>query len=141
MEKIVCVSGYFDPIHIGHIEYFKKSKEIGDKLMVIVNNDHQAELKKGKSFMPCKERMDIIKELACVDIVVPSIDTDRTVCQTLATVEPKPHFFCNGGDQNNNTIPETDVCIQRNIELRDGFGEKIQSSSWLISKSKEPQTS
>ncbi len=91
--------------------------------------------------MPWEARMAIIKELACVDIVVPSIDTDRTVCQTLATVEPKPHFFCNGGDQNNNTIPETDVCIQRNIELRDGFGEKIQSSSWLISKSKEPQTS
>src|SRR6056300_1616601 len=95
-DKIVCVSGYFDPIHVGHIEYFKKSKEIGDKLMVIVNNDHQAELKKGKSFMPCEERIAIIKELACVDIVVPSIDTDRTVCKTLATIQPKPHFFCNG---------------------------------------------
>ena len=62
-EKIVCVSGYFDPIHIGHIEYFKLSKEIGTKLMVIVNNDHQAQLKKGKAFMPAKERMKIIEEL------------------------------------------------------------------------------
>ena len=132
MEKIVCVSGYFDPIHIGHIEYFKKSKQIGSKLMVIVNNDEQAILKKGKSFMPCDERMEIIRELSCVDIVVKSIDTDRTVCQTLATVEPKPQFFCNGGDQNNNTIPEGPICEQRGIELRDGFGEKIQSSSWLI---------
>ena len=132
MEKIVCVSGYFDPIHIGHIEYFKKTKEFGTKLMVIVNNDDQAILKKGKAFMPCDERMEIIRELKCVDIVVKSVDTDRTVCNTLATVEPKPHYFCNGGDQNNNTIPEGPVCEQRGIELRDGFGDKIQSSSWLI---------
>lgn len=132
MEKIVCVSGYFDPIHIGHIEYFKKSKGIGTKLMVIVNNDDQAILKKGKAFMPCDERMEIIRELQCVDIVVKSVDTDRTVCNTLATIEPKPHYFCNGGDQNNNTIPEGPICEQRGIELRDGFGDKIQSSSWLI---------
>jgi cytidyltransferase-like protein len=137
-EKIVCVSGYFDPIHIGHIEYFKKSKEIGTKLMVIVNNDDQARLKKGRPFMPCKERIRLIEELKCVDIVVESIDTDRTVCNTLSTVEPKPDFFCNGGDQNNNTIPEGPVCQARNIELRDGFGEKIQSSSWLIGNSHSP---
>jgi len=134
--SIVCVSGYFDPIHIGHIEYFKLSKKIGDKLMVIVNNDHQATLKKGKPFMPVKERMEIIKELTCVDYVVESIDQDRTVCETLRTVEPKPDFFCNGGDQNNNTIPEGSVCVERGIELRDGFGGKIQSSSWLIKGSK-----
>ena len=132
MEKIVCVSGYFDPIHIGHIEYFKKSKEIGTKLMVIVNNDEQAILKKGKAFMPCDERIEIIRELKCVDIVVKSVDTDRTVCNTLATVDPKPDYFCNGGDQNNNTIPEGPVCEKRGIDLRDGFGDKIQSSSWLI---------
>ena len=131
-EKIVCVSGYFDPIHIGHIEYFKKSKEIGTKLMVIVNNDTQAQLKKGKAFMPCDERMEIIREFKCVDYVIKSIDTDRTVCDTLLKVEPKPDYFCNGGDQNNNTIPEGPVCESRNIELRDGFGDKIQSSSWLI---------
>ena len=136
MEKIVCVSGYFDPIHVGHIEYFKKSKQIGDKLMVIVNNDEQAVLKKGKPFMPVDERIQIIKELKCVDIVVKSIDTDRTACKTLETVEPKPDYFCNGGDQNNNTIPEGEVCSKRNIELRDGFGDKIQSSSWLIKGSK-----
>ena len=131
-ERIVCVSGYFDPIHVGHIEYFKKSKEIGDKLMVIVNNDEQAKLKKGKAFMPESERIAIISELKCVDFVVKSIDTDRTVCKTLETVFPKPTYFCNGGDQNNNTIPEGDICFKRGIELRDGFGDKIQSSSWLI---------
>ena len=132
MSKIVCVSGYFDPLHIGHLEYFSKSKAIGDKLIVIVNNDEQAKLKKGKSFMPVDERIKIIKELRCVDGVIKSIDTDRTVCETLATINPIPHFFCNGGDQNNNTIPETAICNSRGIELRDGFGDKIQSSSWLI---------
>ena len=85
MEKIVCVSGYFDPIHIGHLEYFKKSKQIGDKLMVIVNNDEQAILKKRKSFMSVNERIQIIKELRCVDFVIKSIDSDRTVCKTLET--------------------------------------------------------
>ena len=135
-NKIVCVSGYFDPIHIGHIEYFKKSKQIGDKLMVIVNNDNQAILKKGKSFMPIKERIEIIKELKCVDFVIESIDLDWTVCKTLETVDPKPDFFCNGGDQNNNTIPEVDICNKRGIQLKDGFGDKIQSSSWLINGSK-----
>jgi len=135
-EKIVCVSGYFDPIHVGHLEYFKFSKKIGTKLMVIVNNDDQAILKKGKAFMPCDERMKIIEEFKCVDYVVKSIDTDRTVCNTLKNIEPKPHYFCNGGDQNNNTIPEGPVCAERGIELRDGFGDKIQSSSWLIKGNK-----
>lgn len=130
--SIACVSGYFDPIHIGHIEYFKKSKGVADKLMVIVNNDDQAILKKGKAFMPAEERMKIIQELKCVDYVVLSVDTDRTVCKTLATVDPKPTYFCNGGDQNNNSIPEAAICNELGIELLDGFGEKIQSSSWLI---------
>lgn len=132
MVNWVCCSGYFDPLHVGHIEYFKKAKSIGDKLMVIVNNDHQAVLKKGKPFMPVNERVKIIQELECVDQVVKSIDYDRTVCKTLETIMPKPTYFCNGGDQNNNTIPETQVCIKRGIQLRDGFGNKIQSSSWLI---------
>ena len=136
MKTIVCVSGYFDPLHVGHIEYFEKSKLLGDELMVIINNDHQSTLKKGKSFMPEKERIQIIKSLRCVDHVVMSIDTDRTVCETLRNVEPKPTYFCNGGDQNNNTIPEGIICKERNIECLDGFGEKIQSSSWLIAKSK-----
>jgi len=136
MSVVVCVSGYFDPIHVGHLEYFKKAKALGDKLMVIVNNDHQAVLKKGKPFMPADERVEIIKELKCVDIVVKSIDTDRTVCKTLATVMPKPDMFCNGGDQNNNTIPEGPVCESRSIALVDGLGEKIQSSSWLIAGGK-----
>jgi D-beta-D-heptose 7-phosphate kinase/D-beta-D-heptose 1-phosphate adenosyltransferase len=134
--SIACVSGYFDPIHVGHIEYFKLSKNVADKLMVIVNNDEQATLKKGKAFMPADERIKLIQELKCVDYVVKSIDTDRTVCKTLEYVEPRPTFFCNGGDQNNNSIPEAEICKKLGIQLLDGFGDKIQSSSWLIKGSK-----
>ena len=107
--------------------------------MVIVNNDEQAILKKGKAFMPVDERIKIIKELKCVDYVVKSVDLDRTVCKTLETVEPRPTYFCNGGDQNNNSIPESEICNKLGIELRDGFGDKIQSSSWLIKGTKSQQ--
>jgi len=135
--SIACVSGYFDPIHIGHIEYFKLAKQGADKLMVIVNNDEQAILKKGRAFMPADERIKIIQELKCVDFVVKSVDIDRTVCKTLETVSPRPTYFCNGGDQNNNSIPEAEICNQLGIELVDGLGNKIQSSSWLIKGSKQ----
>jgi len=137
MEKVSCVSGYFDPIHVGHLEYFKSAKKIADKLIVIVNNDEQAVMKKGKPFMPVDERIKIIEELKCVDRVVKSVDKDRTVRETIKILEPKPTYFCNGGDQNNNSIPESEICEELGIELRDGFGEKIQSSSWLIKRSKE----
>ena len=129
---VACVSGYFDPIHIGHIEYFKLSRNIADKLMVIVNNDDQATLKKGRPFMPVDERIKIIRELRCVDYVIKSIDTDRTVCKTLESASPRPDYFCNGGDQTNETIPESEVCARLGIKLVDGFGDKIQSSSWLL---------
>jgi cytidyltransferase-like protein len=134
--SIACVSGYFDPIHIGHIEYFKMSKGVADKLMVIVNNDEQAVLKKGQAFMPVDERIKIIQELKCVDYVIKSVDTDTTVRKTLETVTPRPTFFCNGGDQNNNSIPEAEICKKLGIQLLDGFGDKIQSSSWLINGNK-----
>ena len=115
-DSWVCVSGYFDPIHVGHIEYFKNSKKLGNKLIVIVNNDEQATLKKGKPFMPADERIKIIEELKCVDKVIKSIDKDRTVCKTLEIIEPKPELFCNGGDQFNNIIPEASICQERGIK-------------------------
>lgn len=130
--KRICVSGYFDPVHVGHLEYFENAKTLGDELVVIVNNDHQAQLKKGKAFMPEKERVQIIKSLRVVDDVVLSIDKDRTVCKTLQTMNPAPNVFCNGGDQTNDSIPEADICRDLGIELIDGLGEKIQSSSTLI---------
>jgi D-beta-D-heptose 7-phosphate kinase/D-beta-D-heptose 1-phosphate adenosyltransferase len=128
----VCVSGYFDPIHIGHLEYLTKAKELAGengKLIVIVNSDNQAMLKKGKPFMNEKERVEIVKALRVVDEVYLSIDDDRTVCKTIQSI-PITHFV-NGGDQNNDTIPEKPICEKLGIILVDGLGDKIQSSSWL----------
>lgn len=144
----VCISGYFDPLHIGHLEYIKLAKHIADfppnaqvnekkesgkkgTLIVIVNNDKQAALKKNKSFMPESERIAIIQALRYVDKVVLSHDTDRTVCATLASIKPPPDYFCNGGDATNTNIPEKAICDELGIKLLDGLGDKIQSSSWL----------
>jgi cytidyltransferase-like protein len=135
--RIIAVSGYFDPIHIGHIELFKLAKALGDKLIVIVNNDKQTEIKKGKYFMPVEERGRIIQELSCVDEVFISIDEDRTVCESLRVV--KPHVFANGGDRHNYEIPEAVVCRELGIEIIDGLGAKIQSSSELIRKFNEQE--
>ena len=140
-EKIVCVSGYFDPIHVGHIEYFKLSKKIGTKLMVIVNNDHQRALKKSQEFQSEDERVIIVSNIKAVDKSILSIDTDRTVCATLRQIAQDlgtdyDLAFANGGDQNNDTIPERAVCEEIGILLIDGLGEKIQSSSWLLKQRK-----
>jgi cytidyltransferase-like protein len=135
--KIVIVSGYFNPLHKGHIDYFDKSKELGNKLYVIVNNDKQRELKGSKEFQDEDERMFIIQNLKMVDRVFLSIDTDRTVCQTIGMIhsleDPSNELmFANGGDQLNDTIPERQICDWLGIKLIDGLGDKIQSSSWLI---------
>tara|TARA_R110000824_G_scaffold396533_1_gene598069 strand:+ start:2036 stop:2449 length:414 start_codon:yes stop_codon:yes gene_type:complete len=126
---IVAISGYFDPLHIGHLEYIKISRSLGDFLVVIVNNDHQCSLKKGKPFMKELDRVEIIKSLKGVDEVVLSVDQDRTVCRTLEII--KPDIFANGGDRNNEEIPESKVCRKYNITLIDGLGNKIRSSSDL----------
>jgi len=126
MEKIIAASGYFDPIHIGHIEYLQKAKALGEKLIVIVNNDRQAVLKKGYEFMPFKERLEIVKALKFVDEVFPSIDEDKTVCKSLAAI--KPNIFAKGGDRTAGEIPEGAICRELGIEIIDGLGAKIQAS-------------
>jgi len=132
MNKLVVVSGYFDPIHVGHLELIEKASKYG-KVVVIVNNDDQAIIKKGKSFMPCNERLKIVRSLKNVHFAVKSIDEDRTVKKTLLCLQPD--IFANGGDriQDLRNIPEAKVCEENNIEMIDGLGDKIQSSSWLIS--------
>lgn len=125
--KVVAVSGYFDPIHVGHLEYLKMAKNLGDKLIVIVNSDYQAGLKKGTSFMPENDRLEIVKSLRCVDEVFLSIDKDKSVCKSLEYL--KPDIFANGGDRSLNEIPETAVMEKYNIEMIDGLGMKIRSSS------------
>jgi len=133
----VIVSGYFNPIHKGHLEYFNNAKELADELFVIVNNDHQRGLKGSKEFQKEDERMIIVSNIRAVDHAVLSIDEDRTVSATLAAIAEKygeeyELAFANGGDQNNDTIPERAVCDEMGIALIDGLGDKIQSSSWLL---------
>ena len=142
MKKAIIVSGYFNPLHKGHIEYFKLSKTKGEILIVIVNNDIQRELKQSKEFMSEDERCLIISELKLVDIVYKSIDVDRTVKKTLELIykELSSKFslsFANGGDQNNNTIPEKSLCEKLGISLIDGLGDKVQSSSWILKNKNE----
>lgn len=137
MKKLVIVSGYFNPLHKGHLELFRKAKEVGDLLCVIVNNDKQRELKGSQFFQDQDERIEIIRELNMVDMAWISIDQDRTQNSTLRMLVDKFYgtmklAFANGGDQNNDTIPEAEICRQFGIELIDGLGDKIQSSSWLL---------
>ena len=127
--KVVAISGYFDPIHVGHLEYINMAKKLGDKLVVIVNNNYQCELKKGKFFMDEKDRLTIISNLKNVDEVFLSIDEDKTVCASLEKI--KPDIFANGGDRKNYEIPESVICKKYDIKIIDGLGEKIRSSSDL----------
>ena len=125
----VAVSGYFDPIHVGHLEYLIMAKELGDSLVVIVNNNYQCKLKKGKHFMDENDRVEIVKALRFVDEVFLSVDKDRTVCKSLEEI--KPDIFANGGDRATSEVPETPVCKKFNIKMVDGLGDKIRSSSSL----------
>tara|TARA_B100001029_G_C15027425_1_gene434586 strand:- start:279 stop:686 length:408 start_codon:yes stop_codon:yes gene_type:complete len=124
---VVVTSGYFDPLHVGHIECLELAKALGSKLIVIVNNDHQAKLKKGKSFMSENDRMKIVYSLKCVDEVFLSIDKDKSICQSLKFLSPD--IFAKGGDRSKGEIPETKICKELNIKIVDGLGKKIRSSS------------
>lgn len=129
-KKIVVTSGYFDPLHKGHIELIQLAKKLGDYLIVVLNNDNQTVQKKGFSFMPHDEKAIILDELKSVDEVFISIDQDQTQCKTLEYL--RPHIFAKGGDRYVHEIPESSVCKLYNIQIIDGLGEKIQSSSTLI---------
>jgi cytidyltransferase-like protein len=139
IKTLVIASGYFNPLHKGHIEYLKRSKELGDSLIVIVNNDLQVKLKGSKPFQDAEERCTIINELKCVDYVVLSADVDRSVRNTIKNIYDSSwsitdkFIFTNGGDQFGHTILEKDIFNQLGIELVDGLGNKIQSSSTLKS--------
>lgn len=134
-KKIVVASGYFNPVHFGHIEYLEKSKELGDILVVIVNNDKQTLLKKGKILIKAHDRIKVVRALECVDLVIESVDEDRSVCKTLAALHPD--IFTNGGDQSNENIPESEVCKKLGIQMVDGLGSKVESSSDIVKRAKE----
>ena len=134
-EKLVIVSGYFDPIHVGHLEYLQMASQLGDILLVIINNDEQAKLKKGESFMSEKDRMEIVFALECVDEVLISCDEDASVCKSLelaAQFKPMADLiFAKGGDRHFGEVPEVETCEKLNIKMIDRLGEKIRSSSEL----------
>lgn len=138
-QKIIIVSGYFNPLHKGHLELFDKAKSYGDLLWVIVNSDLQRELKGSSYFMDQDERLIIIESIGIVDKALISLDFDKTQRLTLTNLSKQygtkyDLYFANGGDQNNKNIPETNICKEYNIKLLDGLGDKIQSSSWLLNK-------
>lgn len=140
MKTAIIVSGYFNPIHKGHLELFNKAKLQGDELWVIVNSDLQRGLKGSKEFMGEDERLLIVSSLKMVNFSMIAIDEDRTVSETLRALyvksianDPKYQIsFANGGDQNNDSIPEARICHELDISLIEGLGGKIQSSSWLL---------
>ena len=138
-RKAVIVSGYFNPLHKGHLELFEKAKPNGDELWVIINSDYQRDLKGSKEFMDQDERHIIVRAIGVVDRVFISIDKDKTQCATLSDIAGKygnefELYFANGGDQNNDIIAEKYICEKYGIGLIDGLGEKIQSSSWILKK-------
>jgi len=138
-KKAIIVSGYFNPIHKGHLEYFNNAKDLADELFVIVNSDLQRVLKESKEFQKEEERLFIVQNIKAVDKAFISVDKDRTVRASIRAIfedygNEYQLGFANGGDQDNNSIPEAPICKELGIQLIDGLGDKIQSSSWLLNK-------
>jgi len=144
MSKVVLVTGGFDPLHSGHIAYFKAARELGDHLVVGVNSNDWLERKKGKAFMPFEERCAIIKELDCVNEVIGFNDDDDTACAAIFTVlstvgSQTKVIFANGGDRTKDNIPEM---IYNDVEFVFGVGgeDKKNSSSWILKEWSQPTT-
>jgi len=144
--RVVVISGYFNPLHTGHLDYIKGASELGDKLVVIVNNDLQVELKGSTPFMKEADRMRIASAIKGVDRVVLSIDTDSSVVQTISSIYNEyavnwdfdTMTFANGGDRIKSNSPEEVYCNWRKIKtVYNVGGEKTQSSSELLKESED----
>ena len=144
MKKVVLVTGGFDPLHSGHIEYFKSAKQLGDILVVGLNSDAWLARKKGQPFMPWEERNSIIKNLSMVDMVLDFDDDDDTACDMIKQMQdlfsnPKEIIFANGGDRTQENIPEMKM---QDVTFVFGIGgdNKKNSSSWILQEWKQPKT-
>ena len=136
--NIVVTSGGFDPIHPGHIKYLQNAASYGDKHICIVNSDKFLDKKKGYHVQDWISRMTILLNIKGVDYVIPAIDEDDTVCQTLRWIRAEyPNdiiSFCKGGDRKKDEIPEKDVCNKLGIHIWDGMGgyDKVDSSQDIM---------
>jgi cytidyltransferase-like protein len=141
--KIVLVTGGFDPLHSGHIAYFKAAKELGDKLVIGLNSDEWLARKKGKSFMPLDERFSVVSALAVVDEVLVYNDDDNSSCDAIRLAKIRhPNaqiIFANGGDRTKDNIPEM-ICDDVEFVFGVGGYNKSNSSSWLLREWKSPKT-
>ena len=148
MSKVVLVTGGFDPLHSGHIAYFKAAKELGDHLVVGLNSDAWLTRKKGRPFMSIDERSAIVKELECVDEVIAFDDNDDSACLAIGYVlQTKASswklIFANGGDRTNTTTPEYAAWGDHpDVEFAFGVGgeDKKNSSSWILKEWSQPTT-
>jgi len=136
--KVVLVSGYFDPIHRGHIYHLKEAKMLGDKLVALIHRDECCVRKKGYVFMPLEDRLEVLKAIKYVDeVLICSEECDLTAAQILK--ELKPAIFAKGGDRIPENMPreELKVCEELGIKIVYNVGGgKVQSSSWLVDKVK-----
>lgn len=145
MKNIVLVTGGFDPLHSGHIAYFKAAKTLGDYLIVGINSDEWLERKKGRAFMPWNERLCVINNLSMVDEVYTFDDSDNSakalIKQVRAHYPESKIIFANGGDRTKENIPEMDAGVD-NVEFVFGVGgeNKMNSSSWILQEWKTPKT-
>ncbi len=129
----VCVSGGFDPVHVGHLRMMQEAAKYG-QVIVIVNSDAWLMRKKGYIFMPFAERCEIIEGFDCVAHTVAVNDEDNTVCEAVRRL--KPDYFANGGDRKTNNTPEMDVCEELGVKMLWSIGGgKVQSSSTLVEDS------
>lgn len=149
MKKIVLVTGGFDPIHSGHIRYFQRAKELGDILYVGLNSDEWLTRKKGRPFLPMRERLSIVQNLRMVDFTIEFNDDDNSAKNAIKMVrEMHPNdiiIFANGGDRNAKNIPEMDLkddVRYENLIFEFGVGgqDKANSSSWILEEWKLPKT-
>ena len=144
MNRIIILSGGFDPVHIGHIRMFKAAKETQAKVIVGVNSDEWLSRKKGQPFMAENERIEILSSCKYIDSVINFDDSDGTACNLIKKVIDSwkgtnvKIFFGNGGDRTSETTPEIKYCKDNNIEMLWGLGgNKIQSSSELTGQTKK----
>ena len=148
MSKVILVTGGFDPLHSGHIAYFKAAKELGDHLVVGLNSDAWLTRKKGKPFMPFEERAAIIKELGCVDEVIGFNDDDGSACNAIGHVLSTKGsswrvILANGGDRTKSNIPEYTVYKDHpdvGFAWSVGGNDKKNSSSWILKEWSQPTT-